>query len=277
MDLDNLRKWLDTYFYKWMNKAFIICFVLLAILKAMDICFYHHWGIIPCIGIAILIYIVLYAFYRLCLFVAKRTTYAYVKVYKDKIVSQIERDAIDKYIEEHPIKLIEPEPVEETTEPIVPPMMKEMNEANELKNSVQNMTAFMAVCQRERKAMEIEQEQEEAIKLERILAYTRKKFMSYGFTDEELYQLNECVKFFATYKKPLRTMAINIKKKSFNQAELKNFSWNIANQYDIKPPATAEFAQFTFREWFANSEPTTIEKTLRNTKSTYKIEIDANI
>ena len=67
------------------------------------------------------------------------------------------------------------------------------------------------------------------------------------------------------------------KKKGLKQADLKNFCWNIANQYGIDPKTTALFALNLFYAWFSNTEPSSIQKTLRNTAGTYTIGIDANI
>ena len=39
----------------------------------------------------------------------------------------------------------------------------------------------------------------------------------------------------------------------------------------------ALFALNLFYAWFSNTEPSSIQKTLRNTAGTYTIEIDANI
>ena len=110
----------------------------------------------------------------------------------------------------------------------------------------------------------------EARKLEAILKYTRYSLMPHGFTDEELYQIEEAVKLLVELNGVTRMEVLSIsKKKGLKQADLKNFCWNIANQYGIDPKTTALFALNLFYAWFS--------KTLRNTAGTYTIEIDANI
>ena len=47
--------------------------------------------------------------------------------------------------------------------------------------------------------------------------------------------------------------------------------------YIIAAFKTALFALNLFYAWFSNAEPSSIQKTLRNTAGTYTIEIDANI
>ena len=102
--------------------------------------------------------------------------------------------------------------------------------------------------------------------------------MPYGFTDEELYQIEEAVKLLVELNGVTRMEVLSIgKKKWLKQADLKNFCWNIANQYGIDPKTTALFALNLFYAWFSNTEPSSIQKTLRNTAGTYTIEIDANI
>lgn len=67
------------------------------------------------------------------------------------------------------------------------------------------------------------------------------------------------------------------RKKEQKQDYLKNFCWNIANQYEIDPKTTALFALNLFYAWFSNTEPSSIQKTLRNTAGSYTIEFDYNI
>ena len=83
----------------------------------------------------------------------------------------------------------------------------------------------------------------EARKLEAILKYTRYTLMPHGFTDEELYQIEEAVKLLLELNGVTRMEVLSIgKKKGLKQADLKNFCWNIANQYGIDPKTTALFA-----------------------------------
>ncbi len=210
---------------KYLRYAIVILLALLSILKAMDICIDHNWGFISCSLISIAIFGCVYGFYRLCFIIAKHVTYAYANVYKNKVIPRIEMQAIDRYIAEHPIPEIQPE--EETTE-------QTMDASNRLKNAQMNLEQFIAACQMERKAMMAEKEKADAEKLEKILLYTRQTFMKFDFTDEELYQLNECVKTFVTLHAVLPAVNVHIvKKRILSQGDLKNFSWNIANHITV--------------------------------------------
>lgn len=56
-----------------------------------------------------------------------------------------------------------------------------------------------------------------------------------------------CVKTFVTLRTVLPAVNIRIlKKRTLTQGDLKNFSWNIANQYGIEPALTAQFVLSTF-------------------------------
>lgn len=82
--------------------------------------------------------------------------------------------------------------------------------------------------------------------------------MKFDFTDEELFQLNECVKTFVTLRAVLPAVNIRIlKKRTLTQGDLKNFSWNIANQYGIEPALTAQFVLCLvckYRSFFTDEE-----------------------
>lgn len=88
-----------------------------------------------------------------------------------------------------------------------------MNSSNELKNAQMNLELFMATCKIEREAMTAAKEKADAEKLEKILLYTRRTFMKFDFTDEELFQLNECVKTFVKLRAVLPAVNIHILKK----------------------------------------------------------------
>lgn len=51
---------------------------------------------------------------------------------------------------------------------------------------------------------------------------------------------------------------------------------DIGYQYGIDNNLTSEFLQYTFLEWFKDTEKATVSKTLRN-KNAHNIEIDENI
>ncbi|MCC8118952.1 MAG: hypothetical protein LIP09_09455 [Bacteroidales bacterium] len=83
---------------------------------------------------------------------------------------------------------------------------------------------------------------------------------------------------FCTERQALSFPNIKIYKKSvIKQADIKNFAWNIGNIYGYPLDLTAQFVCATFPAWFANTERTTVERTLRTTRGQVNIEIDPNL
>lgn len=119
---------------------------------------------------------------------------------------------------------------------------------------------------------------EDAEKLDKILSYTKEIFMRLNFSQTEVTQILDCVRYFVSHKDVLNVNAMKISKKpEVTQASLKNFAWNIAFQYTIDGDTTASFVKTTFAEWFANTELPSIKKTLRNTRGAHAVEIDEKI
>lgn len=115
-------------------------------------------------------------------------------------------------------------------------------------------------------------------KLQKVLEYTRTSFHRLGFDQEEIFMICECVKYFAIHKAVLKSTSIYIQQKpDITQISLKNFAWNIANQYHIRGIVTAEFIITTFSEWFKESTISTIAKNLRTTNGRHMIEINENL
>ncbi|WP_298075217.1 hypothetical protein [uncultured Bacteroides sp.] len=122
-----------------------------------------------------------------------------------------------------------------------------------------------------------QKEKEEDEKLQAVLQYTRNTFRLFDFSEEEIFQICECVRYFVTNRQAL-SVNIHIKRRTaVTQISLKNFAWNIAFQYNISRDVTAQFVMQTFHEWFANSTIDTIRKNLRTTTGRYKIKIDEHI
>ena len=143
----------------------------------------------------------------------------------------------------------------------------------QLKRDIQKvhdeLEVFINQVQIDRKQMNETKVDREARKLEAIFKYTRYTLIPHGFTDEELYQIEEAVKLLVELNGVSRMGILSIsKKKGLKQADLKNFCWNVANQYGIAPKTTALFALNLFYAWFSNTEPSSIQKTLRNTAGT---------
>lgn len=123
-----------------------------------------------------------------------------------------------------------------------------------------------------------QKEKEEDEKLQAVLQYTRNTFRQFDFSEEEIFQICECVRYFVTNRQALTNTNIHIKRRvAVTQISLKNFAWNIAFQYNINRDVTAQFVMQTFHEWFANSTIDTIRKNLRTTTGKHKIKIDEHI
>ena len=123
-----------------------------------------------------------------------------------------------------------------------------------------------------------QKEREEDEKLQAVLQYTRNTFRQFDFSEEEIFQIGECVRYFVTNRQALTNTNIHIKRRAaVTQISLKNFAWNIAFQYNIGRDVTAQFVMHTFHEWFANSTIDTIRKNLRTTTGNHRIKIDEHI
>ena len=161
---------------------------------------------------------------------------------------------------------------------VTPEALTKLQLKRDIQKAHDELELFINQVQIDRKQMNEAKVAREAKKLEAILKYTRYTLMPHGFTDEELYQIEEAVKLLVELNGVTRMEVLSIgKKKDLKQADLKNFCWNIAYQYGIDPKTTALFALNLFYAWFSNTEPLSIQKTLRNTAGTYTIEIDENI
>ena len=139
------------------------------------------------------------------------------------------------------------------------------------------MELFHYEYQREQQQYQQQKEREEDEKLQAVLQYTRNTFRQFDFSEEEIFQICECVRYFVTNRKAL-SVNIHIKRRTtVTQISLKNFAWNIAFQYNISREITAQFVMQSFYEWFANSTLDTIRKNLRTTTGNHKIKIDEQI
>lgn len=122
---------------------------------------------------------------------------------------------------------------------------------------------------------------EDEEKLSQIQDYARKTLMPFEFTDEELFQISECITSLVVHGIVVPTIPIKIektgKKQQLTQHDLANFGWNIANQYNLPNRLTAQFVQYTFPAWFGNTTTATIVKKLKNETREHNIKIDRNI
>ena len=139
------------------------------------------------------------------------------------------------------------------------------------------MELFHYEYQREQQQYQQQKEREEDEKLQAVLQYTRNTFRQFDFSEEEIFQICECVRYFVTNQQAL-SVNIHIKRRTaVTQISLKNFAWNIAFQYNISRDVSAQFVIQTFHEWFVNSTIDTIRKNLRTTTGNHKIKIDEQI
>ena len=130
---------------------------------------------------------------------------------------------------------------------------------------MRRMELFHYEYQHEERQYLQQKEREEDEKLQAVLQYTRNTFRQFDFSEEEIFQICECVRYFVTNRQTL-SANVHIKRRTaITQISLKNFAWNIAFQYNISRDVTAQFVMQTFHEWFANSTIDTIRKNLRTT------------
>ena len=142
---------------------------------------------------------------------------------------------------------------------------------------MRRMELFHYEYQHEERQYLQQKEREEDEKLQAVLQYTRNTFRQFDFSEEEIFQICECVRYFVTNRQTL-SANVHIKRRTaITQISLKNFAWNIAFQYNISRDVTAQFVMQTFYEWFLNSTIDTIRKNLRTTTGKHKIKIDENI
>jgi hypothetical protein len=156
-----------------------------------------------------------------------------------------------------------------------PSIMSELEQA--VKTAQHNLAPFMQQLQIDRIQLTEAKEKHEREKLENILRYTRLILLPHGFSDEELYQIEEAVKLLVQCNGIVNCVSVKIEKNKLKQADLKNLVWNIGYQYNIDSEVQALFVLNLCHSWFKNTEKETIRKTLRNTTGNYSIEIDENI
>lgn len=153
-----------------------------------------------------------------------------------------------------------------------------LDESSHMKNAKMSFEQFVPTCKIECETMMAQKKKADAEKLEKILQYTRQTFMKFDFTNEELYQLNECVKTFVTLRAVLPAVNVHIvKKRTLSHGDLKNFSWNIANQYNIEPALTTQFILSTFSSWFSKTEVSSLMNNPKATSGKLNIKVDSNI
>ena len=255
---------------KWFHITISVLLALLAIGFSILICGKHHWGYIPCAAIAIVLFACFYGFLRFCFWMGAKITYAYADAFQKHVRPRIEVEAIQKYIAEHPVeKTVQQSPIEE------------MAEHNKVLNQEERLRRFMETCKREREQFISIKEKADEEKLTKVQTYVRQTLMPFDFTDEELFQVNECIVSLVVHGIVVPTLPVKIektgKKEQLTQHDLANLSWNIAYQYNLSNKLAAQVAQYTFPAWCWNTTTDTLAKKLKNRSSDLYIMIDENI
>lgn len=250
-----------------------------------------------CLLVAIPIFIGSYAVLILLMHAIKQCIYAYFKSNRKELNNRADQENMDACIIKHLEdiqKKLDTKPVTETPqcdvvpqlvqkEPMVskasndlkPQIIPELEDT--LKNAQRDLAPFIQQLHIDRTQMAKAKEKQEKDKLEKILRYTRLVFLPHGFSDEELFQIEEAVKLLVQYNGIVNCVSVKIEKKKLKQTDLKNFAWNIGHQYNIDSEVLAMFVVNLFHSWFKNTEKGTIQKTLHNTTGTYSIIIDDDI
>lgn len=250
-----------------------------------------------CFLVTIPIFIGGYAVFVLLLHGIKQCLYAYFKSNRKELNNRADQENMDaciiKHLEDIQKKLetkpavetppcdVVPQPVQqepqtsEEVNDLKPQIISELEET--LKNAQRDLAPFIQQLHIDRTQMAEAKEKQEKDKLDKILRYTRLVFLPHGFSDEELFQIEEAVKLLVQYNGIVNCVSVKIEKKKLKQTDLKNFAWNIGHQYNIDSEVLAVFVVNLFHSWFKNTEKGTIQKTLHNTIGTYSIKIDENI
>lgn len=252
-----------------------------------------------CLLVAIPLFIGGYAVLILLLHGIKQCLYAYFKHNRKELNNRADREDMDSYIIKHLEEIqkkLDREPTTEMPQPDIAPLaqnasqehqenevtndlqpkiMPELEEA--LKDAQRSLAPFMQQLYIDRIQLTEAKTKHEKEKLETVLRYTRLVLLPHGFSDEELYQIEEAVKLLVQCNGIVHCVSVKIAKNKLKQADLKNFAWNIGNQYNIDSEVLALFVLNLFHSWFKNTERESIRKTLRNTTGAYSIKIDENI
>lgn len=248
-----------------------------------------------CLLVAIPIFIVGYAVFILLLHCIKQFLYAYFRLNRKELNNLADQENLDAYIVKHleeiqkkldrepeaemPQSNVVPQSIQQEpkleADDLQPKIIPQLEDA--LKSAQRDLALFMQQLHIDRIQLTEAKEKHDREKLENILRYTRLVFLPHGFSDEELYQIEEAVKLLVQYNGIVNCVSVKIAKNKLKQADLKNFAWNIGYQYNIDSEVLAMFVLSLFHSWFKNTEKETIRKTLRNTNGAYSIKIDENI
>ena len=206
-----------------------------------------------CFLVTIPMFIGGYAVFVLLLHGIKQCLYAYFKSNRKELNNRADQENMDACIIKHlediqkkletkpavetPQSKVVPEPVQqepkvsEASNDLKPQIISELEET--LKNAQRDLAPFIQQLHIDRTQMAEAKEKQEKDKLDKILRYTRLVFLPHGFSDEELFQIEEAVKLLVQYNGIVNCVSVKIEKKKLKQTDLKNFAWNIGHQYNI--------------------------------------------
>lgn len=226
-------------------------------MMALCTCGKYDFGLVCSLFFVPLYYGLWKLIYSGCNKLAERIVTSFAKALS-KYVSRKQREAVEKELRKY-----------------LPPVFKTESETSETEANGEEDgskgSPVDTIIKEQIKRDEIE-------KLEGVVNYTRNVFLRLGFGDGEVTQIVECVRYFVSSNNVLSPDILCIKRKSnVTQACLKNFAWNIARQYSIDGNTAAKFVKYTFKDWFGDTEISSIVKTLKNTKGCHAVEIDENI
>lgn len=142
----------------------------------------------------------------------------------------------------------------------------------------QRLDLFHSLYDIENKRIQQEQSRNDKQKFMKVSNYTRNTFIRLGFNRYDVFKICESVEYLVNNNAVLKHEDFHVTYNShITQISLKNFAWNIANQYELSRDLAAEFVMTTFSEWFKNTTRTTVVKTLRTTLGAHEIEINENL
>ena len=160
----------------------------------------------------------------------------------------------------------EPQTSEEVND-LKPQIISELEET--LKNAQRDLAPFIQQLHIDRTQMAEAKEKQEKDKLDKILRYTRLVFLPHGFSDEELFQIEEAVKLLVQYNGIVNCVSVKIEKKKLKQTDLKNFVGTLQTNMELIRRPRLCLRSICFMLGSSNTEPSSIQKTLRNTAGTY--------
>ncbi len=246
--------------------AITVVSITLSTMMALSICGKYNTSFVGCLISVPAYYLLCRILYFGCNKLAERIVSPFANVV-GKYVSRKQREAVEEALSHY-----KPTVVETDTD------AKDVQCLQGESACVTEECISQSQCCPENIIIKEQIKRDEFEKLEQVLTYTRNIFFHLGFGEGEVTQIVECVRYFVCNKNVLCPDILCIKRKNdVTSSSLENFGWNISRQYSIDGITTAQFVKYTFKEWFKDTDISSIVKTLRNTKGHHAVEIDPNI